>query len=148
MNSKSKKQVENINRRVYGNKTIIKLKDIAKNKHGLLNVDHYTNENKNELIERLVKGKQLSDEPKSLILEQARNAGLKVNAGMSKKTIIKTLISPKLTDYTKDKLIEAANKKGVPLPSQITSNRIIERLKNPDAFYTVVSLKELLKIIM
>ena len=145
MNSKSKKQVENINRRVYSSKTIKKLKDIAKNKKGLLNVDHYTNETKNELIERIIKGKQLSDEPKSLILEQARNAGLKVNAGMSKKTIIKTLISPKLTDYTKDKLIEAANKKGVPLPSQITSNRIIERLKNPDAFYTVVSLKELLK---
>ena len=145
MNSKSKKEVENINRRVYSSKTIKKLKDIAKNKKGLLNVDHYTNETKNELIERIIKGKQLSDEPKSLILEQARNAGLKVNAGMSKKTIIKTLISPKLTDYTKDKLIEAANKKGVPLPSQITSNRIIERLKNPDAFYTVVSLKELLK---
>ena len=145
MNSKSKKEVEKINRRVYSSKTIKKLKDIAKNKHGLLNVDHYTNETKNELIERIIKGKQLSDEPKSLILEQARNAGLKVNAGMSKKTIIKTLISPKLTDYTKDKLIEAANKKGVPLPSQITSNRIIERLKNPDAFYTVVSLKELLK---
>ena len=145
VNQKSKKQVEDINRRVYGSKTITKLKDIAKNKYGLLNADHYTNANKNELIERMIKGKQLTDESKSVILEQARNAGLKVNAGMSKKTIIKTLISPKLTDYTKDKLIEAANKKGVPLPSQITSNRIIERLKNPDAFYTVVSLKELLK---
>ena len=140
-----RKEREKINRRVYGSKTIIKLKDIAKNKHGLLNVDHYTNTNKNELIERIVKGKQLTDENKNVLLEQARNAGLKVNASMSKKTIIKTLTSPKLTDYTKDKLIEAANKKGVPLPSQITGNRIIERLKNPDAFYTVVSLKRLLK---
>ena len=145
VNQKSKKQVEDINRRVYGSKTITKLKDIAKNKQGLLNVDHYTNENKNELIERIVKGKQLTDESKNVLLEQAKNSGLKVNASMSKETIIKTLTSPKLTDYTKDKLIEAANKKGVPLPSQITGKRIIERLKNPDAFYTVVSLKRLLK---
>ena len=145
VNQKSKKEIEKINRKVYGNKTITKLKDIAKNKHGLLNVDHYTNANKKELIERLVKGKQLTDETKNVLLEQARNAGLKVNVGMSKETIIKTLTSPKLTDYTKDKLIEVANKKGVPLPSQITGSRIIERLKNPDAFYTVVSLRRLLK---
>ena len=145
MVNKYKKERENINRRVYGSKTITKLKDIAKNKHGLLNVDHYTNANKKELIERIVKGKQLTDESKNVLLEQARNAGLKVNVGMSKETIIKTLTSPKLTDYTKDKLIEAANKKGVPLPSQITGSRIIERLKNPDAFYTVVSLRRLLK---
>ena len=144
MTNKYKKEIEKINRRVYGNKTLTKLKDIAKNKHGLLNVDHYTNVNKKELVERLVKGKQLTDESKNVLLEQARNAGLKVNVGMSKETIIKTLTSPKLTDYTKDKLIETANKKGVPLPSQITGKRIIERLKNPDAFYTVLSLKRLL----
>ena len=107
-------------------------------------MDHYTNANKKELVERLVKGKQLTDESKNVLLEQARNAGLKVNVGMSKETIIKTLTSPKLTDYTKDKLIETANKRGVPLPSQITGNQIIERLKNPDAFYTVLSLKRLL----
>ena len=145
VNQKSKKEIEKINRRVYGNKTLTKLKDIAKNKHGLLNVDHYTNANKKELVERLVKGKQLTDESKNVLLEQARNAGLKVNVGMSKETIIKTLTSPKLTDLTKDKLIETANKRGVPLPSQITGNQIIERLKNPDAFYTVVSLRRLLK---
>ena len=144
VNQKSKKEIEKINRRVYGNKTLTKLKDIAKNKHGLLNVDHYTNANKKELVERLVKGKQLTDESKNVLLEQARNAGLKVNVSMSKETIIKTLTSPKLTDYTKDKLIETANKRGVPLPSQITGNQIIERLKNPDAFYTVLSLKRLL----
>ena len=140
-----KKEREKINRRVYGNKTLTKLKDIAKNKHGLLNVDHYTNANKKELIERMVKGKQLTDESKNVLLEQGRNAGLKVNVSMSKETIIKTLTSPKLTDYTKDKLTEIANKKGVPLPSQITGKQIIKRLKNPDRFYTVVSLKELLK---
>ena len=145
MANKYKKEIEKINRRVYGSKTLSKLKDIAKNKHGLLNVDHYTNANKNELIERIVKGKQLTDESKNVLLEQGRNAGLKVNVTMSKETIIKTLTSPKLTDYTKDKLTEVASKRGVPLPSQITGKRIIERLKNPDAFYTVNSLKELLK---
>ena len=145
MNKKSKKEIEKINRRVYSSKTITKLKDIAKNKHGLLNVDHYTNANKNELIDRIVKGKQLTDESKNILLEQGKNAGLKVNVSMSKETIIKTLTNPKLTDYTKDKLTEIASKRGVPLPSQITGKRIIKRLKNPDAFYTVNSLKQLLK---
>ena len=144
MNTKSKKEVEDINRRVYGSKTFADLKRIGK-KRGLLNVDHYKKTDRNILIERLVKGKQLTDESKNVLLEQAKNSGLKVNASMSKETIIKTLTSPKLTDYTKDKLTEIASKRGVPLPSQITGSQIIERLKNPDAFYTVVSLKELLK---
>ena len=139
-----RKERENINRRVYGKKTITKIKDIAKKKYGLLNVDHYTNKDKDILIERMIKGKQLTDESKSVLLEQGRNAGLKVNPSMSKKTIVKIITNPKLTDYTKDKLIETANKRGVPLPSQITGNQIIERLKNPDAFYTVLSLKRLL----
>ena len=143
-NQKSKKEVEDINRRVYGKKTLEKLKEIGGNK-GLLNVDQYKKADRNILIERIIKGKQLSDEEKKVLLEQAKNAGLKVNTSMNKETIIKTLASPKLADYTKDKLIEIANKKGVPLPSQITGKRIIERLKNPDAFYTVVSLKRLLK---
>ena len=145
MTNKYKKEIEEMNRRVYGKKTITKLKDIAKNKHGLLNVDHYTNANKNELIERMIRGKQLTDESKNVLLEQGRNAGLKVNASMSKETIIKSLTNPKLTDYTKDKIKEIASKRGVPLPSQITTNQAIERLENPDAFYTVVSLKQLLK---
>ena len=140
-----RKEREKINRRVYGKKTITKLKDIAKNKHGLLNVDHYTNENKNELVERIIKGKQLTDESKSVLLEQGRNAGLKVNPSMSKKTIVKIITNPKLTDYTKDKIKEIASKRGVPLPSQITTKQVIERLENPDRFYTVVSLKQLLK---
>ena len=145
MVNKYKKEIEDINRKVYGKKTIKRLKDIAKNKHGLLNVDHYTNANKKELIERLVKGKKLTDENKSVLIEQGRNAGLKLNTSMSKETIIKTLTNPKLTDYTKDKLEEIASKGGVPLPSQITGKRIIKRLENPGAFYTVNSLKELLK---
>ena len=146
VNQKSKKEIEKINRRVYGSKTVKRLKEIAKSKkHGLLNVDHYTKANKNELVERLVKGRQLTDESKNTLLEQGKNAGLKVNVGMSKETIIKTLTSPKLTDYTKDKIKEIAEKRGIPLPSQITTNQAIERLKNPQRFYTVVSLKRLLK---
>ena len=146
MNTKSKKEVEELNRKVYGNKTIKRLKEIAKSKkHGLLNVDHYTKANKNELVERLIKGTQLKDVSKSALLEQGKNAGLKLNVSMSKETIIKTLKNPKLTDYNKDKLEEIAKKGGVPLPSQITGKRIIERLKNPAAYYTVNSLKELLK---
>ena len=144
-NQKSKKEVEDINRRVYGKKTLKKLKEIGKDKKGLLNVNRYKKADRNILIERIIKGKQLNDENKDVLLEQAKNAGLKVNTSMSKETIKKILTSPKLTDYTKDKLIEAANKKGVPLPSQITGKQIINRLENPDAFYTVLSLKRLLK---
>ena len=140
-----RKEREKINRRVYGSKTITKLKDIAKNKHGLLNVDHYTNANKKELIERIVKGKQLTDESKNVLLEQGRNAGLKVNASMSKETIIKTLTSPKLTDLNNKRLRELADKKGVPLRSQMTDRAIIHRLENPTDFYTTESLKRLLR---
>ena len=140
-----KKEREKINRKVYRKKTITKLKDIAKKKYGLLNVDHYTNKDKDLLIDRMIKGKQLTDESKSVLLEQARNAGLKVNASMSKATIIRILTNPKLTDYTKEKLIEIASKRGIPLPSQVTTKQAIERLENPDRFYTVVSLKQLLK---
>ena len=145
MTNKYKKEREDINRRVYGSKTITKLKEIAKNKHGLLNVDHYTNANKKELIERIVKGKQLTDEPKNVLLEQAKNTGLKVNASMSKETIIKTLTSPKLTDLNNKRLRELADKKGVPLRSQMTDRAIIHRLENPTDFYTTESLKRLLR---
>ena len=140
-----KEEREKINRKVYGNKTLNKLKDIAKNKHGLLNVDHYTKANKDLLVERMIKGKQLTDENKNVLVEQGKNAGLKLNTSMSKNKMIKIITNPKLTDYTKDKLEEMAKKGGVPLPSQITGKKIIKRLENPKAFYTVNSLKELLK---
>ena len=146
MTNKYKKEREDINRRVYGSKTVKRLKEIAKSKkHGLLNVDHYTKANKKELVERLVKGKQLTDESKNVLLEQGRNAGLKVNASMSKETIIKTLTSPKLTDLNNKRLRELADKKGVPLRSQMTDKAIIQRLENPTAYYTTESLKRLLR---
>ena len=142
VNKKSKKEVEEINRRVYGNKTFANLKIIGKKK-GLLNVDHYKKTDRNILIERLVKGKQLTDESKNVLLEQAKNSGLKVNASMSKETIIKTLTSPKLTDLNNKRLRELADKKGVPLRSQMTDRAIIHRLENPTNYYTVESLKRL-----
>ena len=141
-----KEERDKINRRIYGSKTVKRLKEIAKlEKHGLLNVDHYTKANKNELVERLVKSTQLTDLSKGVLLEQGKNAGLKLNPSMRKETMVKIILNPKLTDYTKDKIKEIAEKRGVPLPSQITTNQAIERLKNPQRFYTVVSLKRLLK---
>ena len=65
MVNKYKKEIEDINRRVYGNKTFAELKKIGKKK-GLSNVDQYKKADKNILIERLVKGKQLKDEKENV----------------------------------------------------------------------------------
>ena len=137
-----RKEREKINRRVYGNKTLADLKRIGKKK-GLLNVDHYKNTDRNILIERLVKGKQLTDESKNILLEQAKNEGLKVNASMSKEDILKIISNPELKDLNNKRLRELADKKGVSLRSQITDKQIRERLENPTRYYTVESLKRL-----
>ena len=79
MNNKNKKEKDEYNRRVYNDKTLPELKRIGK-KRGLLNVDQYNKRDKNKLVERLVKGKQLSDYPKNLLLEKAQNEGLNANA--------------------------------------------------------------------
>ena len=142
MANKYKKEIEDINRKVYGNKTFADLKRIGKKK-GLLNVDHYKKTDRNILIERLVKGKQLTDETKSVLLEQAKNEGLKVNVSMSKEDILKKISSPKLTDLNNKRLRELADKKGVPLRSQMTDRAIIQRLENPTAYYTTESLRRL-----
>ena len=142
MVNKYKKEIENINRRVYSNFKLAKLKKKAKKK-GLLNVDHYTNANKNELVERLVKGKQLTDEPKSVLLEQAKNEGLKVNVSMSKETIIKKISSPELTDLNNKRLRKLANKKGITLKDQMTDKQIRERLENPTRWLNIQSLKKI-----
>ena len=142
MTNKYKKEIEDINRRVYGNKTFAELKRIGKKK-GLLNVDRYKKTDKNILVERLVKGKQLTDEPKNVLLEQAKNEGLKVNVSMSKEDILKKISSPKLTDLNNKRLRELADKKGVPLRSQMTDKAIIQRLENPTAYYTTESLRRL-----
>ena len=139
-----RKEREKINRRVYGNKTFAKLKKIGK-KQGLLNVDRYKKADRNILIEKIIKGKGLTDLNKNAILEHGKNMGLKLNASNSKEAILKIVENPTLEDYTKDKLREIASKRGVPLPSQITSKNIIKRLNNQAKYYTVNSLKELLK---
>ena len=142
MTNKNKKEIEDINRRVYGNKTFAELKRIGKKK-GLLNVDHYKKTDRNILIERLVKGRQLSDESKKVLLEHAKNTGLKVNASMNKEDILLKISNPKLTDLNVKRLRELADKKGVPLRSQMSDGAIIQRLENPTAYYTVESLKRL-----
>ena len=142
MTNKYKVQIQDMNRRIYSAKTFAELKRIGKKK-GLLNVDHYKKTDKNELVERLVKGRQLSDENKNVLLEHAKNSGLKVNASMSKEDILIKISNPKLTDLNNKRLRELADKKGVPLRSQMTDKAIIHRLENPTAFYTVESLKRL-----
>ena len=142
MANKYKKEIEEINRKVYGNKTFADLKRIGKKK-GLLNVDHYKKTDRNILIDRLVKGKQLTDETKSVLLEQAKNEGLKVNVSMSKEDILKKISSPKLTDLNNKRLRELADKKGVPLKAQMTDRAIIQRLEDPTRYYTTESLRRL-----
>ena len=142
MVNKYKKEIEDINRRVYGNKTFAELKRIGKKK-GLLNVDHYKKADKNILVERIVKGKQLTDETKNVLLEQAKNEGLKVNVSMSKEDILKKISSPQLTDLNNKRLRELADKKGVPLRSQMTDKAIIQRLEDPTRYYTTESLRRL-----
>ena len=142
MTNKYKKEREEYNRRIYGNKSLAELKIIGKKK-GLLNVDQYKKANKKALVERLVKGKQLSDERKEVLLGIAQNEDLKVNASMSKEDILKKISSPKLTDLNEKRLRKLAEKKGIPLRSQMTNREIIQRLENPTNYYTVESLKRL-----
>ena len=142
MTNKYKKEREEYNRRIYNNKSLPELKIIGKKK-GLLNVDQYKKANKNVLVERLVKGKQLSDYPKNVLLEKAQNEDLKVNASMSKEDILKKISSPKLTDLNERRLRKLAEKGGIPLRSQMTNREIIQRLENPTNYYTVESLKRL-----
>ena len=142
MTNKYKKEKEEYNRRIYNNKSLPELKIIGKKK-GLLNVDQYKKANKNVLVERLVKGRQLSDESKNVLLEKAQNEGLNANASMSKQVILQKITNPKLTDLNEKRLRKIAEKKGIPLRSQMTNREIIQRLENPTNYYTVESLKRL-----
>ena len=142
MTNKYKKEREEYNRRIYNNKSLPELKIIGKKK-GLLNVDQYKKANKNVLVERLVKGRQLSDESKNVLLEKAQNEGLNANASMSKQVILQKITNPKLTDLNEKRLRKIAEKKGIPLRSQMTNREIIQRLENPTNYYTVESLKRL-----
>ena len=141
-NIKSKKEVEEINRRIFNKKTLPALKIIGK-KRGLLNVDQYRKQDKKVLIERLVKGKQLSDYSKGELLEKAQNEGLLANESMSKNAILQKITNPKLTDLGQKRLIEIAEKGGIPLRGQMTNKAIIQRLENPTRYYTKASLNRL-----
>ena len=142
MTNKYKKEIEEYNRRIYSSKSLPMLKIIGKKK-GLLNVDQYKKANKNVLVERLVKGRQLKDEKKNVLLGIAQIKDLKVNESMSKNVILQKITSPKLTDLNEKRLRKLAEKKGIPLRSQMTNKAIIERLENPTNYYTVESLKRL-----
>ena len=143
MPDKYKKYKEELNRRVYASKSLPELKRIGKVKIGLLNVDQYKKADKNILIERLVKGKPLSDYSKEVLLEKAQNEGLNANASMSKNVILQKITNPKLTDLNEKRLRKLAEKGGIPLRSQMTNRAIIQRLENPTKYYTVESLKRL-----
>ena len=143
MTNKYKKELEELKRRVYNEKSLAELKRIGKLKKGLLNVDQYKKANKKDLVERLVKGSQLSDESKDVLLGIAQNEGIKVNASMSKNVILQKITNPKLTDLNENRLRKIAEKKGVPLRTQLTNRAIIQRLENPTDYYTVESLKRL-----
>ena len=136
------KELQEHNRRVYASKSLLKLKMIGKKK-GLLNVDQYKQADRNILIERLVKGKQLSDYSKEVLLEKAQNEGLNANASMSKNVILQKITNPKLTDLNESRLRKLAEKGGIPLRSQMTNKAIIQRLEDPTKYYTVESLKRL-----
>ena len=142
MTNKYKKEREEYNRRVYGNKSLPELKIIGKKK-GLRYVDQYKKANKNVSIERLVKGKQLSDYDKDVLLEKAQTKGLNVNASMSKKVILEKITSPKLTDLNKTELRKLAESKGVRLADQLNKKEIIKRLENPTKHYNKKDLKRL-----
>ena len=142
MANKNKKELEEINRVVYNRKKLPELKRIGKKK-GLLNVDQYTKHDRDVLIERLIKGKQLSDYSKDVLLEKAQNEGLLANASMSKNVILQKITNPKLKDLNEKRLRKLANERGIPLRSQMTNRSIITRLENPTDYYTVESLKRL-----
>ena len=129
-------------RREYNTKSLPQLKIIGK-KQGLLNVDQYKKADRNILIERLVKGKQLSDYSKEVLLEKAQNEGLNANASMSKNVILQKITNPKLTDLNESRLRKLAETGGIPLRSQMTNRAIIQRLEDPTKYYTVESFKRL-----
>ena len=142
MRDKDRKQIQDMNRRIFASESLPQLK-IRGKKQGLLNVDQYKKADKNILIERLVKGKQLSDYSKDVLLEKAQNEGLLANASMSKNVILQKITNPKLTDLNESRLRKLAETGGIPLRSQMTNRAIIQRLEDPTKYYTVESLKRL-----
>ena len=123
----------------YNRMKLIELKRIGKEK-GLLGVDL---NNKRELIERLQKGKQLSDFSKNELLEQAKNSGILVNATMGKKTLLDKIQKPKAQDLSDARLRQIAKDEGIKLRAVMQRKDIIKRIENPTPHYTMESLKRL-----
>ena len=122
----------------YNQMNLQQLRQIGK-EMGLLRVDK---NKKKDLIERLKKGKQLSDYSKGVLLEQAQNKGILANATMSKETLLQKLRNPKLTDLNEKRLRKIADEKGIALRGKMTKENIITRLKNPTQYYTIEGLKK------
>ena len=123
----------------------MKLKDLKQTGRnmGLLRVDSYNKQNKNELIERIKRGKQPSDYSKNVLLEQAQNEGILANAAMSKETILKKLTTPKLADSSDKRLREIAKQRGVRLRGVMARKDIIKRIETPTTHFTIENLKRL-----
>ena len=118
-------------KRQYNTKSLPQLKIIGK-KMGLLNVDQYKKANKNVLVERLVKGKQLSDYPKNVLLEKAQNEGLNANASMSKNVILQKITNPKLIDLNEKRLRKLAEKKRHPFKEPNDKQRNNSKTRKPN----------------
>ena len=120
----------------------MKIKDLRQigKEMGLLRVDK---NNKKDLIERLKKGKQLTDYSKNVLLEHAQNEGILANAQMSKETILEKLTNPKLQDLGDKRLREIVKQRGVRLKGSMPRKDIIKRIEAPTAYYTVENLKRL-----
>ena len=123
----------------YNNMKLTELKRLGKER-GLLGIDL---NNKRELIERLQKGKQLSDFSKNELLEQSKNSGILVNATMGKKTLLDKIQKPKAQDLSDARLRQIAKDEGVKLRGNMTRKEIIKRIENPTPHYTLESLKRL-----
>ena len=115
----------------YNRINIKDLRQIGKDM-GLLRVDK---NNKKTLIERLKKGRQLSDYNKNVLLEHVRNKGILANAQMSKETILKKLTSPSLRDLGDKRLREIDC--GVRLKGTMPRKEIIQRIEEPTAYHTI-----------
>ena len=127
---------------VYKEKDLKKLKVNQLRQIGKKGLHRVDRNKKNELIDRLLKGKQLTDESKSVLLEFAQNKGILANATMSKNTILEKIQNPKLKDLNEDILREMAVKRGARLRGKMTKENIIHRINNPIKYYTIESLKK------
>ena len=142
MSDRQKKELEDMKRRSLTGRKLLELKKIGK-KRSLLNVDQYKKGQEKVLIERLIKGKQLSDYSKDYLLEKARMQGLFVNATMSKNITLQKLKNPKPTDLSERRLRKIAGERGIALKVKMTKDEIITRIENPTKYYTIGGLKKI-----